>query len=77
MTEIQTLIVDLDIIREIPDISFITAKDYYQTVDSIRGHAQDLQQSAERLLDEFDPKSENIKWGEVIRSLSNLQKNVE
>ena len=77
LTEIQTLIVDLDIIREIPDISFITAKDYYQTVDTIRGHAQDLQQSAERLLDEFDPKSENIKWGEVIRSLSNLQKNVE
>ena len=77
LTEIQTLIVDLDIIREIPEISVITGKDYYQTVDIIRGHAQDLQQSAERLLDEFDPKSENIKWGEVIRSLSNLQKNVE
>ena len=67
----------MDNIRQISEIEFLTSKKYYETIEKLRGHAQDLQNSAEQLLNNFDPNSQSTKWGEVIRFLQNLEKNVE
>ena len=77
LTETKTLISDMDVIRLISEIEFLTSKKYYETIEKLRGHAQDLQNSAEQLLNNFDPNSQSTKWGEVIRTLQNLEKNVE
>ena len=77
LTDVQTLISDMDNIRQISEIEFLTSKKYYETIEKLRGHAQDLQNSAEQLLNNFDPNSQSTKWGEVIRTLQNLEKNVE
>ena len=77
LTDVQALILDMDNIRQISEIEFLTSKKYYETIEKLRGHAQDLQNSAEQLLNNFDPNSQSTKWGEVIRTLQNLEKNVE
>ena len=61
LTEIEILLSDMDIIREIPEIELNTARKYYQTIESICEYTRDLQQLAERLLYEFDNNSKDIK----------------
>ena len=76
LTEVQTLITDMKTIRLIPEIECVTSVKYYQTIDKIRGYTQDLQNSVEKLLNDFDPDSKSTKWGLVIKTLINMQKNL-
>ena len=73
----QIFITDMDTIRLISEIESRTSKKYYQTIDKIRGYAQDLQISVENSLNDFDPDSQTTKWGEVIRTLENTEKNIK
>ena len=74
LTEVEKLIVDMDVIRVIPEIGSITAKKYYETVDNICVHAKE---TAERLVDYLYHNAEEIKWAEVIPSLKNLENNLK
>ena len=77
LTETKTLISDMDVIRLISEIEFLTSKKYYETIEKIRGYAQDLQNTAVDLLNNFDPNSQNTRWDNVIKTLENLEKNIE
>ena len=51
----------METIRLIPEIGCATSQKYYQTIDKIRGYTQDLQNSVEKLLNDFDPNSQSTK----------------
>ena len=50
LIEIEILLNDINVIREIPEIELNTGKKYYQTIENIHRYTRDLQESIVRLL---------------------------
>ncbi|CAF3045236.1 unnamed protein product [Rotaria sp. Silwood2] len=73
LEDIETLVNDMDAIRTIPEIESKTAGAYYRTVESIRGHMQQLQRDVEQLLFPLDLQSGTLNYGKIARLLSRLK----
>ncbi|CAF4894014.1 unnamed protein product, partial [Rotaria sp. Silwood1] len=70
---IEKLIIQMEILRTMPEVESKTAGTYFRTVEKIRGYVQELQKTAELFLISIDNQTGTISFMYFARSLSRLK----
>ncbi|CAF2770029.1 unnamed protein product [Rotaria sp. Silwood2] len=70
---IEKLVIQMEILRTMPEVESKTAGTYFRTVEKIRGYVQELQKTAEQFLISIDNQTGIISFMHFARSLSRLE----
>ncbi|CAF1295905.1 unnamed protein product [Rotaria sordida] len=72
--DIERLVIQMEMIRTLPDVESKTARTFYHSIQNIRGYMQQLQRDAENLLHTLDHQSGVIDFRPLSRLLLRLKK---